>query len=231
LTVEAKRKYPSEALWSRFSYGEITYEEFEQAARSEGVSETVLSALLSVHHGNGPPTSREEYEMAVHDPFADVWIGKDAIQVTRWYDLESKPVHPKDAKTKAAFGDARLFAATADHKEVGSATCRGPFFDEFCKLMYSRRHMQPSTASAEMKAAGDAQYAFQSTVGEARYDTNEELRDAWQRYMAAQGLALPPEEARKRFIEAHAMWKTRGLDALEAAEAGFFHTYEGTFRL
>jgi hypothetical protein len=151
LTVETKRKYPSEALWSRFSYGEITYEEFEQSARSGGVSETVLLALLSVHHGNGPPTSREEYETAVRDPFADVWIGKDIVQVTRWYDLESKPVHPKDAKTKAAFGDARMFAATEDHKEVGSATCRGPFFDEFCKLMYSRRHVQLSADGSKAK--------------------------------------------------------------------------------
>ncbi len=228
LTVATKPKAPSRELWEQLENGKISRNDFETAARNEGVSEEFLLALRSPPR---PPTPREEYERAIHDPFADVRFCKNRVEVVFWHDLDDNPVLPADAKTKAAFGDARLFAITDDHKEIGSATCRGPFFDEYCKRTYSGRHTQPSAASSEVKVASDAQYAFQSNVGEAKYDTNEELRDAWQRYMAAQGLALPPEDARKRFIEAHAMWKTRGLDALEAAEAGFFHTYETVFRL
>jgi hypothetical protein len=77
---------------------------------------------------------------------------------------------------------------------------------------------------AECMVESDAQYAFAVSVGEAKYDTNEELRDAWRRHMESQRLHLPPEELRRRFIDAHARWKT-SPGMLSPADAAFLQAY------
>lgn len=75
----------------------------------------------------------------------------------------------------------------------------------------------------EVEAARSAQYAFAVSVGEAKYDTSEQLRDAWRRHMESQGQHLPPEDLKRRFIDAHAMWKTNpGM--LRSIDAAFFQS-------
>jgi len=83
-----------------------------------------------------------------------------------------------------------------------------------------QREAQQATSS-ESEASRSAQYALAVSIGEAKYDTKEQLRDAWRRHMESQGLHLPPEELRRRFIVAHARWKT-SPEMLSSVDAAFF---------
>jgi hypothetical protein len=75
----------------------------------------------------------------------------------------------------------------------------------------------------EVEAARSAQCAFAASVGEAKYDTSQQLRDAWRRHMESRGLHLLPEDLKRRFIDAHAMWKTNpGM--LSSIDAAFFQS-------
>ena len=78
------------------------------------------------------------------------------------------------------------------------------------------------------RAAG---LALATSVGEARYDTNEQLRDAWARHMLSQNIHCAFEEARQRFLDAYAIWKTQGIGMLNVADAAFFQTYAAAYRL
>jgi hypothetical protein len=85
--------------------------------------------------------------------------------------------------------------------------------------------------SSEFAAARSAGRALAASVAEAKYDTNEELRIAWERHLAGQDIRTTPEEAKRRFIEAHVTWKTQGAGMLPSADAAFFQTHEEVFRL
>jgi hypothetical protein len=86
-------------------------------------------------------------------------------------------------------------------------------------------------SSSEFAAARSAERALAASVGEAKYDTNEELRIAWEQHLAGQGIHATPEEMRRRFIEAHVLWKTGGTGMLPSADAVFFQTHGRVFRL
>jgi hypothetical protein len=84
---------------------------------------------------------------------------------------------------------------------------------------------------SEGRASRVAELALAASVGEAKYDTNEALRTAWQRHMLNQRVRCTPEEARQRFLDAHALWKTQEIGMLNAADAAFFHTYAAAYHL
>jgi hypothetical protein len=86
-------------------------------------------------------------------------------------------------------------------------------------------------SSSEFAAARSAERALAASVGEAKYDTNVELRIAWEQHLAGQGIHATPEEMRRRFIEAHVLWKTGGTGMLPSADAVFFQTHGRVFRL
>jgi hypothetical protein len=79
-------------------------------------------------------------------------------------------------------------------------------------------------------ASRAAEFALATSIGEAKYDTNEQLPVAWERHMIQQGLKqLSPNELRSRFIEAYAAWKTNRLDAVNSADVGFFQASAPAF--
>jgi hypothetical protein len=86
-------------------------------------------------------------------------------------------------------------------------------------------------SSSEFAAARSAERALAASVAEAKYDTNEELRIAWERHLTRQGVHATPEETRRRFIEAHILWKTSGTGMLPSADTAFFQAYKKAFRL
>jgi len=86
-------------------------------------------------------------------------------------------------------------------------------------------------ADREGRASRAAELALAASVGEAKYDTNEQLRIAWQQHVASQGVRCTPEEARQRFLDAYAAFKTQGIRMLNAADAAFFQTYATVYRL
>jgi len=86
-------------------------------------------------------------------------------------------------------------------------------------------------ALTESNASRAAEFALASSVGEARYDTNEALQTAWQRHMLSQNIHCAPEEARQRFLDAYAAFKTQRIRMLNAADAAFFQTYATVYRV
>ena len=172
------------------------------------------------------------YETAVRATFSDVWFGKDRVIVTLWRDLDDNLVLPEDAPTKAAVGDAVMYAATEDHHQIGTATLMGPFFHEYARCMAHREVSHQESTDKMETVADDARYILERTVGEARYDTNEQLHVAWERHMIQQGLKqLSPGELRSRFIDAYAAWKTNRLDTINSGDVAFFQTSAPAFQL
>ena len=66
-----------------------------------------------------------------------------------------------------------------------------------------------------------AEFALATSLGEAKYDTDEVLREAWRVYIERQGFHLSPEELRKRFVNAYAAWRTRRLDTVDSGDVAF----------
>jgi hypothetical protein len=165
-----------------------------------------------------------EYEAAVRDPFSDISLGKNRIIVTLWRDLDDNLVLPKDAPVKAAVGDAVVYAATEDHHQIGTATLMGPFFHEYTKRMAPTGLSRREPMNGADSVAADARYALESTVGEAKYDTDEELRESWRVHSERRGLTLEPSELRERFVKSYAAWQTSKLDMVDSDDVRFLES-------
>lgn len=85
-----------------------------------------------------------------------------------------------------------------------------------------------SKTGSETQASAKAQEAFNMTAGEARYDTNPELRKSWKSHFMEE---LNEEILRHHWLRAYGHYRTHGVEGLSDQEKAFFRLHGRRYQL